>query len=149
MHRDGHVHRHRGSPEAVILRRRVPLGTGQDSQDDPLQPLLGTVLHLGNRVIHVGPRDHPQANQAVRRHSTVFLRQPIVIGPDDRLVDLVVGDVAPQHWPGHHGGEQHLGVQPIHVLLPHALLRRTGASRLLDFDTKGLPLPFGSPSTEI
>ena len=107
------------------------------------------MLHLGDRVIDIGDRDDPHADQPIRRDGAVFLAEPVVVAADHGLVDLVMRDVAPEHRPRDHRREQDLGVDAVLVLLADALLGAAGAGRVGDLEAEGLPRPGGAPGAQI
>ena len=79
------------------------------------------MFHLRYGVIHVADGHDPHADQPLRRDGAVVLRQPLVVGADDGFVHLIMADITPEHRPGHHGREQHLGIEAIQILLSDAL----------------------------
>ncbi len=103
------------------------------------------MLHLGDRIIDIGDRDDPHADQTIGRDGAIFLAEPVVVAADHGLIDLVMRDVAPEHRPRDHRREQHLGVEPVLVLLADALLGAAGAGRVGDLEAEGLPRP-GRPA---
>ena len=107
------------------------------------------MLHLGDRVIDIGDRDDPHADQTVGRDGAIFLAEPVVVAADHGLVDLVMRDVAPEHRPRDHRREQDLGVDAVLVLLADALLRAAGAGRVGDLEAEGLPCAGGAPGAQI
>ena len=149
MRGDRHVEVERGRPEPVVLRCRVAFAVGQAAEQDAFQAKLLAVLHLGDGVFDVGDRHDAHADQAVGGDRAIFLGEPVVVATDDGFVDLVMGDVAPENRAGDHGGEQDLGVEPVLVLLAHALLRTAGAGGVLDLDAEGLPGARGVAGAEI
>ena len=80
------------------------------------------MLHLGDRVVDIGDRNDPHADETVGRHGAVFFGEPVVVAADHRLVDLVMRDVAPEDGARDHRREQDLGVHAVLVLLPDPLL---------------------------
>ena len=107
------------------------------------------MLHLGDRVVDIGDRDHPHADQPVGRDRAIFLAEPVVVAADHRLVDLVMRDVAPEHGARDHRREQHLGVHAVLVLLPDALLGAAGAGGVGDLEAEGLPGARGAAGAQI
>ena len=107
------------------------------------------MLHLGDRVIDIGDRDDTHANETVGRDGAILLGEPVVVAADHRLVDLVMGDIAPEDGAGDHRREQHLGVHAVLVLLADALLRRAGAGGVGDLEAKGLPGPLGAAGAQV
>jgi len=149
MRGDRHLKIERGSPEPIVLRRGIAAAIGQTAEQDAFQTELLAMLHLGDGVLGVGDRHDAHADQAVGGNRTVFLGEPIVVAADHRFVDLVVGDVAPEHRAGDHRREQHLGVDTVLVLLLDPLFRATGAGGIGDLETKGLPGAFGAAGAQI
>ena len=107
------------------------------------------MLHLGDRVVDIGDRDDPHADQTVGRDGAIFFGEPVVVAADHRLVDFVMRDVAPEDGPGDHRREQDLGVHAVLVLLLDALLGRAGAGGVGDLEAKGLPGPLGAAGAQI
>ena len=147
--RQRHVHVQRSGPELVVLRSGIALGTGEGAQHDALQAQLGAMLHLGDAVVHASPRQDAHGKQAVAIDRSVLLTQPVVIGPDHRLVDLVVAYAAPQAGAGDHGWVEHLGGHAVGILLPKPLVRRAGASGVFYPQARRLPLPLGASCAQI
>src|SRR5207248_6932906 len=69
--------------------------------------------------------DEAQADETIRIDGAVLLGQKVVVGPDDGLIGVVVFDAAPHAGAG-DAGEEHLGVDPVDVLLLQPLLWRPG-----------------------
>ena len=107
------------------------------------------MLHLGDRVVDIGDRDHPHADQPVGRDRAIFLGEPVVVAADHRLVDLVMRDVAPEDGPGDHRCEQDLGVHAVLVLLLDPLLGRAGAGGVGDPEAEGLPGTLGAAGAQV
>jgi hypothetical protein len=102
MDGDGHLHVDCRGPELVVLRRRIAFGIGQCAQQDALQAELLAMLHLGDRIVDIGDRDDPHADQAVGRHGAIFLGEPIIVAADHRFVDLVMRDISPEDGASDH-----------------------------------------------
>ncbi len=128
----------RRCPEPIIDGARRPRSVGEHAELDRPQALLVAVAQLGDRVVDVGPRDHADADQALRVLGAVLLGEELVVGADEREVADVVAHVAPELRPV-GAGEQHLGVDAVDVLLGETLLRRTGASRFVVALLEGSP----------
>ena len=107
------------------------------------------MLHLGDRVVDIGDRNDPHADEAVGRYGAIFLGEPVVVAADHCFVDFVMGDIAPEDGAGDHRREQDLGVHAVLVLLPDALLGRAGAGGVGDLEAKGLPGSLGAAGAQI
>ena len=139
MRGDRHVEVERGGPEPVILGSRIAHAIGQAAEQDALEAEPLAVLHLGDGVIDVADRHDTHADEPVRRDRTIFLGEPVVVAADHGSVDLVMGDISPEHRSGDHGGKQHFGIHAVLVLFAHALLGPAGASGVGDLEAEGLP----------
>src|SRR5581483_2333289 len=118
----------RCGPEAVVLGRGPAFIAREGAQRDALQAELFAVLHLGDGVGDVAHRQRAHAYQPVGIDRAVLLGEPGVVARDDRLVGVVVLNVAP---PARGGAlKQHFGVEPVLVLLADALLGGAGARRV-------------------
>ena len=104
------------------------------------------MLHLGDRVVDIGDRDDPHADQAVGRDRAIFLAEPVVVAADDRLVDLVMRDVAPEDRPRDHRREQDLGVHAVLVLLADALLGPPVPAASATLRPNGCQVPSARPA---
>ena len=149
MHGDRHVEVERGGPEFVVLWGGIALAARQRAEQHALQAELLAVLHLGDRVVDIGDRDDPHADQTVGRHGAVFFGEPVVVAANDSLVDLVMRDVAPEDGTRDHCREQDLGVHAVLVLLFDALLGRARAGGVGDLEAKGLPGSFRAAGAQI
>ena len=113
-------------PELVVFRLREAGAVREHVERDALEPGVVRELHLGDRVVDVADRRDRVADEPVGRDRAVVVREPRVVGPQHRPVDLAVGD-ALEEAGREHGREEHLGVDAVLVLLPEPLLGRARA----------------------
>src|SRR5439155_1483884 len=83
----------------------------KDAEVDPFEPQPRAVLELGEGVVEIRPRDHPEPDQAVPGDGAVFFPQPAVVGAHSGAIGLVVLHGAPEPRPHLLVGEAHLGAE--------------------------------------
>jgi len=149
VHRQRHLHRDRGRPEAIVVGQWVRPAVGKHAEVDTLESQPRAVLELGERVGEIRPRNDAEPDETVARDDTVFVGQPVVVGPHSRAVQIVVGDPAPQPRSHLHVRKEDLGEQPVHLLLAQALLGRTDTRRALHGGAERLPRFIGAPRSQI
>ena len=101
-------------------RARCRLAGGELREAQRSEPEALHPLHLGDGVLGAGDGDDRVADETVGRDRAVVLGEERVVGAHHRQVRVLVGDVL-DVAADEHGWVQHLGVDPVEVLLTEPL----------------------------
>src|SRR5262249_54293024 len=149
MHGQRHLHIQGSGPEPVVLRQRIGHAIRKRAEHNALKAERSAVLQLLKAILAGRHRHDPEPDEALGIHSTVFLAQPVIVGPYGGEVGGIVGDVAPQPWSSLHVREEYLGGAAVLLLLAQALLGRANTRGVLDAHAKWLPVLSRAPGAEI
>src|ERR1700722_3651183 len=128
MNGQRHAEVDRLPPEYVVRLARVgPPGRPRVQAHSP-QPSPGAVPQLCDGVVDAGLWYDPECDEPVAVDRRVLLGEELVVSTDHCAVGIVVRDTAPEAGAA-YPGEEHLGVDPVHVLLGNPLLGRASAGR--------------------
>jgi hypothetical protein len=98
-------------------------------QVDSFEPDLEAILHFSDGVVNSGIRNDSHGEEANPIVSAVFFGEPLVVGPDHRLVSFIIRNAMPINRIG--AVRKHdFGVHSVLVLLPETLLRTAGSRPL-------------------
>src|SRR5438128_54905 len=113
----------RSRPESIILWRRIIIAAGEITQNDAFQAKLCAALKHINRILYIGLGYDADTYQAIRRNRAILFCQPVVVSADNRAVEFIILDFAPDDRTSKHRWEKHFSVNPIELLLFNPLLR--------------------------